>query len=110
MQNVAGSSRQRERARPVNSPSQALVYALVASILQTDDARFKDEDRLGALGPDTLALLLLTVKLEELEPGNGAFPLAALTHARTMGDLVELVDLWSQRDTIPNSADGVPAQ
>jgi hypothetical protein len=36
--------------------------------------------------------------------------LEALTLARTMGDLVELVDIWSQRDTIPNSTDGARAQ
>jgi acyl carrier protein len=94
----------------MNSPSQALVYALVASVLQTDDARFKDEDLLDALGLDTLDLVLLTIKLEELEPGNGAFPLAALTRAKTIADLVELVDIWSQRDTIPSAIDGVPAQ
>ena len=92
------------------SPSQGLVYSLVASMLETEDARFKDEDRLDALGLDTLDLVLLTMRLEELEPGNGAFPLAALTHAVTIGDLVELVDIWSQRDTIPSAVDGVPAQ
>jgi acyl carrier protein len=94
----------------MNSPSRALVYALVASMLKTDDARLKDEDRLDALGLDTLDLVLLTMKLEELEPGNGAFPLEALTHAGTMGDLVELVDIWSQRDTLPSRIDGLPAQ
>jgi hypothetical protein len=36
--------------------------------------------------------------------------LATLTHARTMGDLVELVDIWSQRDTIPSAIDGLLAQ
>jgi hypothetical protein len=94
----------------MNSPSQALVYALVASLLQTDDALFKDDDLLDELGLDTLNLLLLAIKLEELEPGNGSFPLVTMARVRTMGDLVELVDLWSQRDTSPSSMDGVPTQ
>jgi acyl carrier protein len=93
----------------MNSPSQALVYALVAARLQTDES-FEDADLLSELGLDTLDLVLLTIKVEELEPGNGPFPLEALTLARTMGDLVELVDIWSQRDTIPNSTDSARAQ
>jgi acyl carrier protein len=93
----------------MNSPSQALVCALVASILQTNET-LKAEDSLDELGLDTLDLVLLATKLEELEPGNGAFPLETLAHARTMGDLVELVDVWSQSDTNPGSIDGVPSQ
>ena len=50
-------------------------------------------------------LLLLAIKLDELKPGNGAFPLVELAHARTVGDLVELVDVWSQRDTVPSAID-----
>jgi hypothetical protein len=98
------------KATPMNSPSQALVYALVASMLQIDDALFKDEDRLDELGLDALDLILLTIKLEELEPANGAFPLVTLARPRTLGDLVELADIWSQRDTSPSSMDGVPTQ
>jgi acyl carrier protein len=93
----------------MNSSSQALVYALVASILQINET-LKAEDPLDELGLDTLDLILLATKLEELDPGNGAFPLETLAHARTMGDLVELVDVWSQRDTSPGSIDGVPSQ
>src|SRR5580658_5588916 len=90
----------RKRPTLMNSPSQALVYALVAARLQTDES-LEDADLLSELGLDTLDLVLLTIKREELEPENGAFPLEALTHARTIGDVVELVDIWSQRDTIP---------
>jgi acyl carrier protein len=91
----------------MNSASQALVYVMIAAILQTDDA-LKDSDVLGELGLDGLDLVRFAMKLEELEPQNGTFPLAELARARTMGDLVKLVDNWSQGDTIPMSRDGVP--
>src|ERR1700722_17575477 len=93
----------------MNSPSQVLVYVLIAATLQTDD-EFRDTDLLGELGLDGLDLVRLAMRLEELEPQNGSFPLAELSQVRTMGDLVEVVDTWSRRDTIPISTDDVPTQ
>jgi hypothetical protein len=93
----------------MKSPSQVLVYALVAATLQTDDA-FQDTDLLGELGLDGLDLVLLVLRLEELAPQNGAFPRAELARAKTLGDLVEIVDTWSPGDTIPNSRREVPSQ
>ena len=65
-----------------------------------------DADALAELGLDALDLVLVAIKLEEVEPENGPFPLAALAHAKTVGDFVELVEGWSLRDTIPSSAVG----
>jgi acyl carrier protein len=97
------------KATPMNSPSESLVYVLIAATLQTDDA-FKNTDLLGELGLDAVDLVRLAMRLEELEPQNGAFPLAELSRAKTMGDLVELVDAWLQDDTIPIARNGVPTQ
>ena len=86
---------------------QQLVYAALAPLLELDEALIKDADALAELGLDALDLVLVAIKLEEIEPENGPFPLTALAHARTVGDLVELVEGWSQRDTIPSSVAGV---
>jgi hypothetical protein len=41
--------------------------------------------------------VLVAVRLEDLDRGAGDFPVAALEHAETVGDLVTLVELWWQR-------------
>jgi hypothetical protein len=47
--------------------------------------------------------VLVVLKLDHLDRGDGEFPLFALEHASTVGDLVDLVELWLQRDTMPSS-------
>jgi hypothetical protein len=83
---------------------------LTASRLRVDDASIEaahtfDELRLGPLD-----LVLVVLRLERFDRGQGDFLLEALGHARTVGDLVLLVDLWLQHDTISGSIEGAAPQ
>lgn len=89
------------------SPVQSLVHALLASELNTARASIRDADVLEELGADAQVLVCVTSKLEELRPENGEFPIVPLAFARTVGDLVELVESWSRRDGIPDTSDGM---
>jgi|HubBroStandDraft_2_1064218.scaffolds.fasta_scaffold13597_3 acyl carrier protein len=80
----------------MDSPSRTLVHASIASQLRIDEASVADAQRFEELGLDPLGLVQVVIRLESLDPGDGDFPVAMLEHARTVGDLVELVDLWSQ--------------
>jgi hypothetical protein len=80
----------------MHATSQALVHALLASVLRT--ASIRDSDVLDELGANEQVLVYVTSKLEELQPENGDFPLVPLAYARTVGDLVRLVESWSRRD------------
>jgi acyl carrier protein len=91
----------------MKSPTQALVHRLVADHLQTDESSIEDGDRLDERGLDPLDLVLIVLRLENLDRGSGDFPVDALDHAQTIGDLVVLVDIWLQRDTMPIDI-GVP--
>jgi hypothetical protein len=81
----------------MSSPSQALVHHLLATHLDVDECSVNDADHLGELGLHPLDLVLLVLRLEDLAGGERDFPLCALDRARTVGDLVLLVDLWMQR-------------
>jgi acyl carrier protein len=81
----------------MSTPSQVIVHALLAAQLRVDEASIVDPIRLDDLGLDPLDLVLVVVELEELDRGAGDFPVAALEHAKTVGDLVTLVELWWQR-------------
>ena len=89
----------------MHSRSQALVHALLASLLQTADALIHDADVLDELGADAFVLFSLAGELEELEPENGYFPIIPLAYAKTVGDLVLLVDSWSRRYGAPEPID-----
>ena len=89
------------------SSSQALVHALLASVLPTAGAPIRDADILDELGADAQVLVFVTSRLEELQPENGDFPIVPLAYARTVGDLVKLVESWSQREGAADSFDGV---
>jgi hypothetical protein len=82
----------------VQTRSQALVHALLASLLPPADAPIHDADVLDELGVDAAVLVSIAGELEELEPDSGDFPIVPLAFAETVGDLVELVESWSQRD------------
>jgi acyl carrier protein len=82
---------------------QALVHQLLASRLRIDEASIRDTDRFDDLGLDPLDLLFVVLRLDRFDRGDGEFPLYALEHAATVGDLVDLVELWLQRDTMPSS-------
>jgi hypothetical protein len=79
----------------------ALVHRLLALRLRIDGASIRDTDPLDRLGLTPLDLVLLVLKLEWLDRGDGEFPLYALRHATTVGDLVDLVELWLQRQALP---------
>ena len=86
----------------MDTSPQALVHQLVASRLHIDDASISDKDRFADLGLTPLDLVLVVLRLDRLDRGDGEFPLYALDHATTVGDLVDLVELWLQRDTMPS--------
>jgi acyl carrier protein len=88
----------------MNGYCRILVHRLVAAQLRLDAHRVTDDDRFEDLGLQPMDLVLIVLRLEHLDRGQGDFPLAALEHARTVGDLVLLVDVWMQRDTIPAAA------
>jgi acyl carrier protein len=86
----------------MDTSPQALVHQLLASRLHIDDASISDTDRFDDLGLTPLDLVLVVLRLDRLDRGDGEFPLYALDHATTVGDLVDLVELWLQRDTMPS--------
>jgi acyl carrier protein len=86
----------------MSTHSRALVHHLVATRLHVDRASIEDTQRFEELGMDLLDVLLVVLRLEHFDRGQGDFPFAALEHARTVGDLVALVDLWLQDDTTPS--------
>jgi hypothetical protein len=81
----------------MSSSSRTLVHRLVASPLGVDESLILDERRFDALGLDLLDLVVLVLQLESLRPGHGDFPLATLDCVTTVGELVDLVDLWLGR-------------
>jgi acyl carrier protein len=89
----------------MKSHSQALVHHLLASRLRIDDESIEDTHSFDELGMDPLDLVLVVIRLEDFDRGGGDFPVAALDHARTVGDLVELVDVWLSRDRMPSTID-----
>jgi acyl carrier protein len=87
---------------PMSSHSRALVYHLLATRSQVDKACIADTTRFDELGLDLLDVVLVVLRLEHFDRGDGDFPFAALEHATTVGDLVALVELWLQQDTVPD--------
>jgi|HubBroStandDraft_5_1064220.scaffolds.fasta_scaffold75971_1 hypothetical protein len=90
----------------MHSPSRALVHELLASLLRTANATINDADGLDEVGADARVLFSVVAKLEQLVPENGGFPIVSLAHAKTVGDLVELVESWSRRDGPPDTMGG----
>jgi hypothetical protein len=91
----------------MDSDPHTLVYTLLAPLVPTTDGSIEDANLLDELGLDALDLVLVAIKLEELEPERGSFPLAALQFAKSVGDLVLIVDFWWSGDA-PTS-EGRPA-
>jgi acyl carrier protein len=67
---------------------------LIAVQLETNDEAIEDAQSIDELGLDPLDLVLFVLRLEELAGGNDEFPLLGLDRAKTVGDLVALVDVW----------------
>jgi acyl carrier protein len=78
--------------------SRSLIHHLVATQLRIDERSIHDTDSFAELGLSPLDLVLIVLRLEDFDRGDGSFPLAALEGARTVGDLVTLVDVWVQDD------------
>jgi len=91
-----------QKGKAVKSHTQALVHSLVASQLRIDDALIDDANLLDEVGLDPLNLVMVVLRLEDLDGRGGGFPLAKLDLAKTIGDLVSLIDVWLQRDTTPS--------
>jgi hypothetical protein len=91
----------------MHSTPQALVHALLASALHRAITSIRDVDLLDELGADAQVLVSVTSQLEELQPEDGEFPIVPLAYARTVGDLVELVESWSRRDATADPMDGM---
>jgi acyl carrier protein len=82
----------------MNSPAHALVHRLFATHLRIDQASIAEANRFDELGVDALDLVLLVLRLEDLDPGHRDFPVDLLEEARTVGDFVALVSLWLHED------------
>lgn len=52
------------------------------------------------LGLDALDLVTIVLRLEDLEPWHGEFPVTRLESVVTVEDLVLLHESWCERDTI----------
>jgi hypothetical protein len=85
------------KGHAMNSTSQALVHRLLATYLHTDQAAIADEDPLDQLKLDAFDLVFVVLRLEDLSPRCGDFPVDTLQGAKTVGDFVALVDLWLER-------------
>jgi acyl carrier protein len=83
----------------MNPHTQALVHSLLASQLGIPDESIEDTQTFDALGLDLLDLMFVVLRLEQFDSGKGDFPVAALDNARTVADLVELVQGWLGADT-----------
>jgi acyl carrier protein len=86
--------------KSIDTCPQVLVHQLLASRLRIDKASIRDTDRFEDLGLTPLDIVLVVLRLDQLDRGDGEFPLLALENATTVGDLVEVVELWLQADTV----------
>jgi acyl carrier protein len=78
-----------------------IVRFALALHLGVDPHVIEPENRLeGDLGLDPLDLVLVALRLEEIEEGE--FPVARLETVTTVADLVEIVRRWS---TLPGTAE-----
>jgi acyl carrier protein len=87
----------------MDTSPEALVHRLLASRLHVDPASIDDTDRLDDLGLGPIDLVLVVLQLVRLGRRESEFPLSALEHATTVGDFVDLVELWLQSDTMPSA-------
>ena len=79
--------------------SQALIHHLVATQLRIDETSITDADGFDELGLAPLDLVLVVLRLEDFDRGEGNFPLGALEDAKTVGDLVTVLELWVHGQT-----------
>jgi len=77
-----------EKDNPMGSRSRTLVHQLLARQLQIDGASIHDAQRFDDLGLEPLNLVLVVLQIEDSAEKVGDFPLAALDHTQTVGELV----------------------
>lgn len=83
----------------MNSPRD-LIIGFIAAYVPVDRSVVTDDTLLEHdLGLDALDLVFLTVRLHDAAPGLRRVPIADLANAKTVADLVSLVD----RDTLDMS-------
>jgi acyl carrier protein len=87
----------------MNPSPRALVHQLLASRFHIEEASIRDADLLDELRVTPLDLLLVVLWLDRLDHIDCEFPLHALEHANTVGDLVDLVEPWLQKEAAPTS-------
>ncbi len=58
----------------MDTSPQALVHQLLASRLHIDEASISDKDRFDDLGLTALDLVLVVLRLDPLDRGDGEFP------------------------------------
>lgn len=105
-----GRLRDHRKANTMNPHTQALVHSLIASQLHIPDESIEDTGTFDALGLDLLDLLFVVLRLEKFDSGKGDFPVASLDDARTVGDLVALVDGWLHRSATRPANTSDPAE
>jgi len=90
----------------MKASSRSVVHRLVAAHADIGARLVDDEQTLERLGLDPLDLILIVVQVASLEESTREFPLDALDSARTVGDLVALVDAWRARAVEVRSVEG----
>ena len=83
---------------------------MLAAQLQVDPAFIRDVHTLDELALDPLDLVLVVLRLEDIERGSGEFPLARLEHAITVGELVAVVDGWLDGEALSSSLSVNPSR
>ena len=77
------------------------VHAALAHYLRVPIEAIADDQRLHTdLGLDPLDLVTIVLRLEDLEPWHGEFPVTRLEDVVTVSDLALLHESWCDRDTI----------
>jgi acyl carrier protein len=82
--------------------SQKLVHHLIAGVSQRREDAIDDARTLAELELDLLDVVLIALRIEALDGMRADFPVAALEHVRTVGDLVLVVDRWAGFDAAGN--------
>lgn len=83
----------------MKSPSQAIVHELLATHLGIESEAIENGQHLDRdLGLDPLDLVLLAMRLEDLGPDRGDFPIEQLDPAMTVRQLAAVFQRWSRVD------------
>ncbi|MDP9002019.1 MAG: phosphopantetheine-binding protein [Myxococcota bacterium] len=86
--------------------SRKTVHRLVAARARISDQLVDDAHTFDELGVDPLGLLIIVVQLGTLGELQEVFPIGALERARTVGELVDLVDARPARATAASLVEG----